>query len=171
MPGTVFVRGDRLTLTTVSPEDYEYLASLHNEPANREQAGISLPWTDSDVAELVEERTDAVVFLVCHEDDAVGSVLLADLDHQARTAEIGYTIERGERTQGYATEAVELCLAHAFEDRDLHKVRAQVVGDNEASKRVLERTGFQQEGVLREEEYADGERHDVFYYGLLRSEW
>lgn len=170
MPGTVFLRGDRVALTTVHPEDYAFLEALHNEPSNRTQAGISLPWSEHDVREVVEDRDDMAVFLVCRDESAVGSVLLAEIDQQADTAEIGYTIRRDERGEGYATDAVELCLDHAFEDRGLHKVWAQVVGENAASERVLEKAGFEREGVLREQEYADGEYVDVYRYGLLADE-
>lgn len=170
MPGTVFLRGDRVTLNTVRPADYAFVEAQHNDPSNRRQAGISLPWNESDVTELVEERDDVVVFLVCHDGEAVGTILLADIDTQADTAEVGYVVAPGERGEGYATEAVELCLRHAFDDRGLHRVWAQVNSGNEASQRVLEKAGFRQEGTLREHEYANGRRVDVHYYGLLSSE-
>lgn len=71
MPGTVFCRGDRVTLNTVNPDDYTFVEALHNEPTVRQQAGISLPWNQTDVRELVGERDDVVVFLVCHDGEAV----------------------------------------------------------------------------------------------------
>ncbi|WP_433624676.1 GNAT family N-acetyltransferase [Halomicrococcus sp. NG-SE-24] len=170
MPGTVFLGGDGVTLNTIRPDDYAFVEEQHNDPSNRRQAGISLPWHETDVAELVEERDDVVLFLVCRDEDAVGTVLLSGLDPQASRAEIGYIIHPEFHGEGYATEAADLCLEHAFDDRGLHKVWAQVVEGNEASKRVLEKLGFQQEGTLREHEYANGERVDVGYYGLLSSE-
>jgi RimJ/RimL family protein N-acetyltransferase len=171
MPGTVFCRGDRVTLHTVHPDDYTFVETLHNEPAVRQQAGISLPWDETDVRDLVEDRDDVVVFLVCRDGEAVGTILLADIDTQASKAEVAYMIHPEEQNEGYATEAVALCLQHAFDDRGLHRVWAQVTAGNEASKRVLETSGFQREGLLREHEYANGERVDVCYYGLLASEW
>ena len=82
-----------------------------------------------------------------------------------------YAEQPKEQNEGYATEAVALCLQHAFDDRGLQRVWAQVTAGNEASKRVLETSGFQREGLRREHEYANGERVDVCYYGLLASEW
>lgn len=170
MPGSTFLSGDRLTLCTVAPGDYPFLEALHNEPETRRQAGISLPWSEADVAELVEESEDAVTFLACRDGDPVGSVVLSEIDTQARTAEIGYLVSPGERGNGYATEAAELCLRHAFDDRDLHRVWARVNEGNDASVRVVEKLGFQREGTLREHEYADGERVDVHVYGMLAPE-
>ena len=170
MPGTVFLGGDRVTLNTLHPDDYTFVEALHNDPTTRQQAGISLPWDETDVTALVEERDDVALFLVCRDGEAVGTVLLSDVDTQADKAEIGYLIHPDEQNEGYATEAVDLCLQHAFDDRGLQRVWAQVNEGNEASKRVLEKAGFQQEGLLREHEYANGARVDVYYYGLLPSD-
>lgn len=171
MPGAVFLRGDRLTLTTVHPDDYNFLQELFNDPAIRRQAGVSLPLTERDVAEFVEESPDTVQFVVCLDDTPIGQVVLAEVDLQARSAELGWIVIRpADQGNGYATEAVDLCLTHAFDDCALHKVWAQVIEGNTASVRVLENLGFQQEGVLREQEYANGDFVDVHQFGLLSSD-
>lgn len=171
MPGAVFMRGERVTLNTVHPDDYGFLQEQFNDPSIRHQAGVSLPLTEAAVADFVEETEDAVQFLICVDDTPVGHVVLTELDTQAKTGELGWVVIRPDQQgNGYATEAVELCLRHAFDDRGLHKISAQVIEGNEPSMRVLEKRGFQQEGVLREQEYAEGEFVDVYRYGLLSSE-
>lgn len=60
---------------------------------------------------------------------------------------------------------------YAFDEMGLHKVIAGVLDGNEASMRVLEKLGFEQEGVLREHENSFGEYKDRYLFGLLRSEW
>lgn len=172
MPGSVFDRGDRVTLNAIRPEDYAFVEEQFNDPQTRRQAGVSLPWSEKKVTDFVEETDDVVQFLVCRDGSPIGHVVLAALDTQASNAELGWVVVApDERGNGYATEAVELCLGHAFDDRGLHKVWANVNEDNEASRRLLENVGFQREGVLREQEYADGEYVDVHRYGLLVSEW
>lgn len=172
MPGAVFARGERVTLDTVHPEDYAFIEEQFNDPSTRRRAGVSLPWSESDVADFVEETDDVVQFLVCRDGTPVGHVVLSELDAQASNAELGWVVVvPGERGNGYGTDAVELCLAHAFDDRGLHKVWARVNEDNEASKRMLEKLDFEREGVLREQEYADGAYVDVHRYGLLASDW
>lgn len=165
------MQGERITLTTVEPEDYGFLQEQFNNPSIRRQAGVSLPLTEAAVTNFVEQTEDTVQFLVCREETPLGHVVLTELDTQARTGELGWVVIRpDEQGNGYATEAIDLCLKHAFDDRGLHKVWAQVVEGNEASMRVLEKLGFQQEGVLRDQEYADGDFVDVYRYGLLSSE-
>lgn len=127
--------------------------------------------TKAAVADFVETTEDTVQFLVCRDDTPLGHVVLTELDTQARTGELGWiAIRPDEQGNGYATEAVDLCIKHAFDDRNLHKVWAQIIEGNEASMRVLEKLRFQQEGVLRQQEYVDGEFVDVYRYGILSSE-
>lgn len=171
MPGAVFTRGERVTLNTVHPDEYGFLQEQFNDPSIRRQAGVSLPTTEAAVADFVEETEDTVQFLICRDGTPIGHAVLTELDTQARTGELGWVvIHPDEQGNGYATEAVDLCLEHAFDDRGLHTVSAQVIEGNEASVRMLEKLGFKQEGVLREQEYADGEFVDVHRYGLLSSE-
>ncbi|NHN46505.1 GNAT family N-acetyltransferase [Halostella sp. JP-L12] len=168
MPGAVFMRGERVTLNTIHPEDYPFVEKQLNDPSIRQQAGVSVPWSETEVADFIEETEDTVQFLVCRNGTPIGHVALTELDTQASNAELGWiVITPEEQGNGFATEAVELCLTHAFNDRGLHKVWARVNEDNRASIRVLEKHGFEQEGVLREQEYVDGEYVDVRRYGLI----
>ena len=72
---------------------------------------------------------------------------------------------------GYVTEATELTLDYAFEERRLAKVFAHVLVPNEGSWHVLEKLGFQRGGRQRKESFVDGERVDSYRYGLLAEEW
>lgn len=162
MPGPVFMEGERVTLRTIRSADYSFIERQLNDPAIRTQAGVPFPWPEAKVAAFVEEADDTEQFLICRDDSAIGHVVLTDLDTQARTAELGWiVITPEEQGNGYATDAGRLVLDHAFDDRGLHKVWAQVNADNTASIRLLETLDFEREGVLRDQEYADGERIDV----------
>jgi len=59
--------------------------------------------------------------------------------------EIGYNVAPGFRGRGIATQAVALLLAEAF-GSGLRRVRAETVGGNTASERVLEKAGFERGG-------------------------
>ena len=62
-------------------------------------------------------------------------------------------------------------LRYAFETLRLHKVRADVAVGNVASARVLEKLGFQREGLLREDRPVGGAFVDHWRYGLLTQEF
>lgn len=68
------------------------------------------------------------------------------------------------RGRGYARRAVVLACTFAFEDLGIARVEAIAEPDNLASRRVLERAGFVEEGILRDRgSFADGRRDMVLY--------
>jgi RimJ/RimL family protein N-acetyltransferase len=171
MPGPLFLAGKRLALRTVQPADYDFIVRTLNNPAVRHGGyeGYRTPVSEDDIVAKVE-TDDRHMFLACREEVPIGSVSLKHIDFEGRKAELSYWVVPGEHGNGYATEAADLCLTHAFDELGLHKVWARTVGDNEASNQVLEKLGFQREGVLREHWYGFGRYVDEYRFGLLKSE-
>jgi RimJ/RimL family protein N-acetyltransferase len=170
MPGHTFLRGDRLTLRTVTPDDREFLLEHGNDPAVRAGAPTPTPVHEDDLAAFLDDDA-AVQFLPCLDGTPVGFVFLFDVEPHRDHAELGCWIAPDQQGEGYATEATELCLDHAFADRGLHKVLARVFEHNDASMAVLDKLGFQQEGRLREQDYIRGAYRDTLLFGLLAAEF
>jgi RimJ/RimL family protein N-acetyltransferase len=171
MPGPVFLKGEQVSLRTVQPEDYEFLVSNLNDPKVRHTGyeTVRTPVFKDDLVTKVEAHNHHI-FLICQEGTPVGSASIKNIDLEGRKAELGYWIAPESQGNGYATEAADLCLTHAFDELGLHKVWARTVEDNETSKRVLEKLGFQQEGVLQEHWYGFGRYVDEYRFGLLKSD-
>ena len=170
MPGAPFLRGDRLTLRTVTPADHEFLLEHGNDPAVREGAPTPTP-VDEDALAAFLDDDESVQFLPCRDETPVGFVFLFGIEPHRDHAELGCWIAPDEQGEGYATEASELCLDHAFADLGLHKVLARVFEHNDASMAVLDKLGFQREGRLREHDYIRGAYRDTLLFGLLAEEW
>jgi ribosomal-protein-alanine N-acetyltransferase len=83
-------------------------------------------------------------------------------------AEIGYELGREHWGNGYMTEALQTMIRYGFDRLDLHRIEAQVEPANQASKNVLLRIGFKEEGVARERGHWHGRFHDLAQFGLLR---
>lgn len=66
-----------------------------------------------------------------------------------RSAWIGYWVQSSVTGGGVATGAVALGLDHCFGSAMLHRVEATVRPENMASRAVLAKVGFRQEGLLR----------------------
>lgn len=104
---------------------------------------------------------------VVEDGEAVGGAGYA-LRHVPGLAEVGYWIVAERRGAGLATAAVELVVERAFA-AGIERLQATVEPWNVASQRVLEKTGFECEGLLRGyARHGDGPRHDVCLYGRLR---
>lgn len=105
------------------------------------------------------------------EDRVIGTCTLFHLDEQNRRAEIGYALARECWGQGLMSEALTTLLEYAFSTLDLHRIEADVDPRNEPSVRILERLGFEREGLFRERWLVAGERQDSLMLGLLRQDW
>jgi RimJ/RimL family protein N-acetyltransferase len=85
---------------------------------------------------------------------------------------IGYRMYRSEdRDQGYMTEALQLFSAYLFETVP-YVTRLMIVTahNNVSSRKLAEKCGYVQEGVLRRAYYYRGEMCDWVIYSMLREE-
>lgn len=173
MPGPVFLEGDRLTLGVCDTDDYDLLAHHYSNPSVRRQFGdVRVPFSPEAVVAFFDEGQETIHhFIACDDGTPVGHVFLRRVDVQARNGELGYTIFPDHQGKGYATEGSRIILRHGFDGLGLHKIWARVSDHNDASMRVLEKLGFEQEGLLREHFYGFGEYVDEYRFGLLDSEW
>lgn len=83
---------------------------------------------------------------------------------------IGYWVGRRYSGGGVATAALALGLDHALGPADLHRVDATVRPENAASRTVLERCGFREEGLLRRYLHVDGAWRDHLLVARTREE-
>ena len=89
--------------------------------------------------------------------EAAGGIGFERHDDVERVSmEIGYWLGRKFWGRGIATAAVKAATAYAFEKFDITRVYALPFDRNVASIRVLEKAGFQREGVLRRSAVKDG---------------
>lgn len=83
-------------------------------------------------------------------------------------ASIGYDLARDYWGQGIMPEAVRAILEFGFEHMALNRIEADASIDNTKSHRVLEKVGFQREGIQQEQYYEEGEFYDLVLFSLLR---
>jgi ribosomal-protein-alanine N-acetyltransferase len=69
------------------------------------------------------------------------------------------------------TAAVKLLLAHAFGPLTLHRIEAACLPTNEASRKVLMKSGFTEEGFARKYLKIDGQWRDHALFGVTEEEW
>jgi RimJ/RimL family protein N-acetyltransferase len=105
------------------------------------------------------------------DDRFIGTTALFALAGPMHRAELGYSLLPSRQGQGLASEAVRLALGHAFDVLGLERIEADVDPRNQASCRLLEKLGFQREGVLRNRWRVGGEFADSIIFGLLRHEY
>lgn len=87
------------------------------------------------------------------------------------SAFVGYSMDQHYAGRGIATEAVALVLEFAFRTLNIHRIEAYVAPENVASVRVLEKSEFVREGLLRELLFINGHWVDHYMYAILQRDY
>lgn len=99
----------------------------------------------------------------------IGTVGFHAFSAKHRRAEIGYEIHPDYWRKGYTQEAVMSILQYGFDVLELTRIGAVVFTENDASYQLLEKLGFEREGLLRDYMYQTGALHDTYIYSLLKN--
>ncbi len=147
------------------------LSVRHNPLRNMSQREIArtLESEGSDLSEF--RRYESYRWFVEYDGAAVGSVALKNISHDMGYGEIGYGIGESHHGKGIATAAAGLLVRRCFWETPLRKLLAYVHDKNVASRRVLAKLGFTQEGCRREHYIINGVPENELLFGLLKHEW
>ena len=100
----------------------------------------------------------------------IGNCKLGAINRIHHTAEISFFI--GKKScwgLGYASEAVNYVVQYGFNFLDLVKITAGCYEDNLGSKTVLLKSGFEIEGLLKQQVVLNGNiRTNVFKFGIIK---
>ena len=141
---------DRLILRAPRFEDAEGIAALVNDRRIAENTSrIPHPYGLADARAFLTAANsddDELSFIISSPSgDIIGCCGIAKLDGE--TPEIGYWLGVPFWGKGYATEAARAVIDHAFGKLGYHVLLAGARVSNPASRRVLEKCGFQWTGV------------------------
>jgi [ribosomal protein S5]-alanine N-acetyltransferase len=107
-------------------------------------------------------------FALHYEGRLAGQVTVDNIVRGAlRSGHLGYWVDAAVAGRGVASLAVALVCDHAFGPAGLHRLQADIRPENRASRRLVERLGFRQEGLLRRYLDIDGDWRDHLAYALL----
>ena len=175
-----FWQGEKVRLRPLRIEDAEqsFVDSLDSPTRQLLQLGIELPTSVELLRGSLEKYVgckdaDGVVVFVIEtlEGIAVGGISLHSRDDKNGTFSFGVVVQRGERRQGYAEEAVRILLRYGFWERRYQKCNSACVHTNEESIALQGKLGFVEEGRRRRQVFFDGEYHDDVLFGLTREEF
>jgi ribosomal-protein-alanine N-acetyltransferase len=90
---------------------------------------------------------------------------------QLTITKIGYFIGEPYWNKGIMTKAVKLIVDFGFQHLDIERIHTGVFEYNMASRRVLEKCGFRQEGIFRNALYKNNQIYDEVRYAILKSDY
>jgi RimJ/RimL family protein N-acetyltransferase len=168
------VRTGELLLRAPTQADVDGIAPAFRDPEVGGEAG--LPPVDADtLREMIQEqlpwlRERGLLAPYVIEDTDTGRILgganLRLFDPMRDTVELGYWLFVDARGRGVATRAVR-ALVEDSHSRGVVRVEAHVRLGNIASERVLERAGFEREGVKRRLLRHGGARVDATLFAIV----
>jgi ribosomal-protein-alanine N-acetyltransferase len=100
----------------------------------------------------------------------IGNAGIRKENVNAHQAELGYEINSQFWGQGYASEAARAIRDFGFQKLGVHRIWAQCLKENGASRRVLEKIGMRLEGTLRDHEFFKERYWDTCLYAILIDE-
>jgi len=173
------LRGAHIRLTAVTKEDAPLIARWYEDTVfmRLQDAGAALPKSSAQVSGEIERlanATNTLVFAIrlTGDETLIGTIGFYDIEWSNQVAWLGMGIGESDYWgKGYGTEALQLFLRYGFDELNLHRVSLTVLDYNQRAITLYENAGFQREGVFRQYGLRDGQRYDMFLYGLLRPEW
>ena len=100
----------------------------------------------------------------------IGEAGVLSFNEEHNRAVLGYNILPRFWNHGYATEITRGLVNKLFNDFGVERIEGLTLESNIGSRRVLEKSGFQLEGILRRYAKIDKEYLNVCYYGIIRSD-
>jgi RimJ/RimL family protein N-acetyltransferase len=171
--GRVVIETARLTLRMPETTDAAAIAAIANDLRVAENLRrLPHPYSQADAAAFLERIAGSDrerVFLIARRGETIGMVGL-DLDEPDRP-ELGYWLGHASWGRGFATEAARAAIDYAFETFDIARIAAGARVTNPASRRILEKCGFQWRGVELHRFLALGFSTPVDRFRLERGVW
>jgi ribosomal-protein-alanine N-acetyltransferase len=183
---TPILRGRQVVLRGPRPRDYAAWRDLRRQ--SRDFLRPYEPrWSEADLtrrvfmARLKRGRVEAMqgtdfnflIFLPRGKRELlVGGLTLSNIRRRAaQHVNLGYWMGKDYAGNGLMTDAVATVLPFVFNTLGLHRIHAAFLPTNVASRRVLEKNGFKEEGYAESYLQIDGRWADHVLFGLSREQY
>ncbi|MEK6860126.1 MAG: GNAT family protein [Nanoarchaeota archaeon] len=174
----------RLILRQVTEKDIpDVVKNINNLNVTKWLLVVPYPYKPKDAKKWIEGQKEKVKkkpkedytfgIELKSERAVIGGIGIHHINRYQGTATIGYWLGQDYWRNGYGSEALEVVLNLAFKRLKLRRLEAGVFAGNPSSERLLEKYGFQREGIKRKavRSKANGKIHDEMIYALLRQDY
>ena len=169
------LKGQKVTLRPPDEKDAARFIAWFADTEVTRYLAVTFPMSlqqEEDFIKRIGEAKDTVWWVIEAEGKAIGATGIHRIDWINARATTGTVI--GDKScwrKGYGSDAMALRTEYAFRQLNLHKLKSGAFVENEPSKRALQKTGYRQVGVEREESWRDGRWLDHWLCEVLRADW
>ena len=151
-------------------QNYEHIREWSAWLKDRERpVENTLEWIKGNLKQFAENKG----FEVCirYRGAIAGQIGYNYLDWNDRRTEIGYWLGASFQGKGLITKSCRTLIDYAFNELNLNRIEIRCGVENKKSRRIPEKLGFSEEGIVREAEWLHDHFIDLVIYGMLASEW
>jgi len=172
--------GERIFLREVELSDCTsaYLSWLQDPEVNQY---LETRWEQQSIESItsfVREMRDSnrnILFAIVETSTKrhIGNIKIGPVNYYHKYADISYFIgDRSSWGKGYASEAVLVATAYAFNDLELESLIAGVYESNIGSQKVLERSGYGLQGRFSKQLVStNNEKEDHLWYTIRKGDF
>lgn len=179
----VIAQTSRLIIRTPKFSDWQDVyEAINDKSIIGNLVGAKYPYTEEMAKRFVKKcigrwRVKHKVLLpffveLISEKKVIGVMHLVDINQVMGVAEVGYWMHKRYRRKSFTLESMISIYDYAFNTLKLRKLTAHIFSVNKKSCSFQDKLGAVKEGYLRKHVVCSlGKVHDVFVYGLLKSDW
>ncbi|HXJ99745.1 MAG TPA: GNAT family N-acetyltransferase [Gelidibacter sp.] len=171
------LKGKRIYLRALEPEDLSFLYKIENDETLWELSHTQAPYSQYILKQYLEnahqdifEAKQLRLVISDYEHNAMGLIDLFDFDFKNRRAGVGILVyEPADRQQGYGSEALQLLIDYSFSHLNLHQLYCNIAEDNPSSIKLFETLGFEKVGVKKDWIYNNNSYKNECLFQLIHN--
>jgi len=130
-----------------------------------------MPWAsaDYDIDDAmfwINDEAEVSFLVLDGNNTVVGTCGINTIDHLNKRANLGYWTSTSHAGAGFATAATTLAARYGLTELGLQRLEVIMSVENGASRRVAERVGATNEGVLQNRLLLKGAAHDAYSFSI-----
>lgn len=166
----------RVYLRAFEPDDYKTTIKWRKDDVIWDMLGgtkyfVSEAYEKQWIENTIFNSKDVKLAVCLDENDKhIGNVYMTNINEINRSCVSHVLIgEKEYWGHGYAREALLLAIDYMFNERNIHRIQANVLVSNVASLKMHEKCGYKLEGTLREAVYKNGKYQDQYVLALVKN--
>jgi|GEM_PF-2180080 len=164
---------ERLMLRNFTESDFCDLCSIVLDNRNFTYTGDGITRSKEEVKLLldyyIENLTSLNIAIVLKETNVIVGILCINYRYNMPIGDLNCIVHYDYQNKKIMSEALQKMIEIAFNQMNLERLTAELVEDNIASARLLEKQGFKLEGIKEKDFFLNNTFFNVKCYGLIKS--
>lgn len=168
----------RVYLRALEINDYKISINWRKDNSIWEMLGgskyfVSEAYEKSWVEKAIFDSKDLRLAICLKENDKyIGNVYMTNIDTLKQSCHSHILIgEKEYWGQGYAREALLMAIDYMFNERNMHRIQANILESNIQSLKMHQKCGYKIEGLMRDAVYKTGKYHNQYILSILKNEY